>query len=115
MSALNSLLHTAQRLPAVNSVLEAVVEAMKMVERYSSETEHMTGMQKLEAAKLLVPQLLAIAHIPAAEFGFVSEAIETLILISKNPFLIQAEEAAATCLLTAKEKCITNLKKRRKK
>ena len=100
-----------------------VLIAMQVVERYSETIGKLAGPDKLEAAKQLVPEILAIAvqngaieQIKAdellAQFNtgavVVEQLVDAYVLLSKNPQVIQAVEAAQAavsgCILRCKTK-----------
>lgn len=97
-----------------------VLIAMEAVEKYSDTIAKLAGPDKLQAAKMLVPQILDLAvqngvldqaHADAltAQFntgaGIVEQLIEAYVVLSKNPQVIQAEQAVEAAASGCFAKC----------
>lgn len=94
--------------------------AMQAVEQYSAEIKGLAGPDKLAAAKILVPEILQLAVLNRAitqdqaddlkaKFAvgatIMEELIEAYIVISKNPEVVQAVEAAKMAAKGCIAKC----------
>lgn len=102
--------------PGSFTVPTVVLVAMQAVEKYSDTISRLSGPDKLQTAKVLIPQILSVA----VEQGMmtqnqcntlsmqlnggivvVEQLIEAYVLLSKNPQIIQAvqvtEEAVRGC------------------
>ncbi len=102
-----------------------VIIAMQTVEQYSAQIGQLSGPDKLNAVKMLVPEILKLAVSSGllteeesarlngqltSGLDVVEHLVEAFVFISKNPYFIQAEEEIKKEITNCVGQCRKNKK-----